>query len=233
MPAKMRLDTFEVSWERRTAEYTTNTERLAIPFNSSAQSNVVDLSTSTDVTQYRFQVTVPNISKTTNGTGTVTANLDAKPNAGSAWTTVQTQTTTGTTSDDAPGFQFTHINSNATYDNWRLQIVTTGGTLSIVNMTAFMDVLYTGNQRRKVKNLVGTVETTAASTVTNEFDDFIDQTTIANPNFYVSNNIPDADMKVITFTGTYNVDRISADRGEGRSALVMLSLTQEGAWVDE
>jgi hypothetical protein len=40
-------------------------------------------------------------------------------------------------------------------------------------------------------------------------------------------------MKVITFTGDYLIDRISAERGEGRKADVLLSLTQEGAWADE
>ena len=234
MPNFMKLDTFEVAWERREAETTKVIESVNMAYNGSAQSNVVDLSSVSDTTQYSFVVTVPAISKTTNsGVATVTANLDAKANADSTWTTVESKTTSGTGDDDSSGFQFNHQNTIAAYDNWRLRIVTTGGSLSIVNLITHLDVIYTGNQRRKVKNIIGSLETTHASTVTDDFDTFIDQSSITNPRLYVANSIPDADLKGIIFTGEYKVDRISADRGEGRMATVLLSLTQEGSWADE
>jgi len=233
MPNYIKLDAFEVAWERSRAETTKYIETVNIGYSGSVQSAVTDLSAVT-ATDYSFTVTVPTISKTTNaGASTITANLDAKTNAGSSWTTVETKTASGTATEDTPGFQFTHQNTVASYDNWRIQIVTTGGSLSIINLSAHLDVVFTGTQRRKVKNIIGSLETTHASTVTDDFDTFIDQATITNPRLYVANSIPDADLKVIVFTGEYKVDRISADRGEGRQATVLMSLTQEGSWVDE
>jgi len=235
MPARLRLDAYESAWERRVADRATikETQNLNIPFNSTSSGNTVDLTAANDTRQYSFTVTVPSVSKTVNSVGTITAKLQAKASASSTWVDVVTKQTSGTANDDAQGFQFTHLNDNASYDNWRLTITTTGGTLSIVNLTTFLDVSFTGNQRRRVENIIGSIETNHQSAFGDQMATLLSKTTLQNPIFYTAPNLEGRDMIRRRFLGTYSIDRISVDRGEGRSATILISLTSEGAWIDE
>ena len=243
MPNHMKLDAFEVAWDRRATEDTRATFRANLPGNGYAgpdletETLVADLTAYTSgaaATSFAMQVTMPDLIKGALSTGsTLTATLQASIASPVSWTTVFTQVSSG--SDSAtPGYQFKYQNSNVLLVKYKLVMTLTGTTVDdLTDSLGYMDIIYNGNQRRKVKNLIGSLDTTHASTVTSDFDTFIDQATITNPRLYVANSIPDADLKVIVFTGEYKVDRISADRGEGRQATVLMSLTQEGSWVDE
>jgi hypothetical protein len=169
----MKLDVYEVSYERRVANDTREVVSLGIPFNSEITSTTVDLSalTATAIASYIFTVTVPGVSRKTLTSGTFTVFLEAKTSstealdisssssseAESTWTSIVQRTVTGTANDDTPGFQFTHNNTVGTLDNWRLRITASGGTINLVDISVLMDVIYGGNQRRKIENIIGTL----------------------------------------------------------------------------
>lgn len=244
MPGRMRLDSYEVSWERRTSNALRFSESVIFVNNDSANSDVVDLSSSSDTSQYSFAVTMANIDKGNfSDVTTLTVQLQARENVSSDWRAVQTKATTGTPEEDATGFQFDHLNADSTLKLWRLQ-VTTSGNLSPAgrreNLRAWMDVSFVGNQRRRVINAIGTVETTAQSAYSSRSEAFLLAASLVDPIFYIAPNLAKipgtsnpAEMIQRRLIGTFKIDRISIDRGDGRTAQMTLSITQEGAWADE
>jgi len=239
MPGRMRLDTFETSWDRRTVDEERRSIETTIPYNATRNTdtvNISDLSDSStvDATSYRIVVTVPKISKTVNGVGVISATIQGQDSGSPGWVAVASQSTTGTATDDANGFQIDHKISTTTYDQYRVQYIT--GSVSsqaITSLSAFVDFYFVGNQRRNVKNIVSTVETNHQSAFSDKSETLLGNTTLQNPVFYIAPNIAANDMIKRKFTGTYNIDRISIDRGEGRLATIIMSLTNEGAWQDE
>jgi hypothetical protein len=245
MPYGLRLDVYEVAWERRVAESTRQTAHAGIPFNGSSNSVTMDINSMSSAggpASFKFMVTVPDIDKSLWTTqGTLTANMQGQSSTSPGWNTIESQFVTSTLGQNTNGFQFLHQNANLAYDQFRLEMENTGGSLQMTNVVAFVDGIYNGNQRRRVENIVATTTTNHFSTVSTEYDNFIDKVTITDPVFYVSdNNVEKTDngfdskpMRPVIFNGVWKVDRISAERGEGRSAEVLVSLTQEGSWIDE
>ena len=240
MPGRMRLDVYESAWERRVAEDSRRTANAQVPYNGTTNSVTVDMlslssSATVSVTDYKIIATIPDMSKETLGAGTISATIQGQDSLAPGWVAVASQAASGSSTSDTGGFQIEHLVSTLVYDQYRLQIITAGvSSNAVLASTCYLDFVFVGNQRRRVINIIGSAETNHASAFSDDMITFAGLSSLVGPVFYIAPNIyPIADMIRKQFSGTFLVDRISVDRGEGRHATVLLSLTQEGSWVDE
>jgi hypothetical protein len=208
MPGRMRLDTFEASWERHIA----NENRLFTAVEMEANS--------------LFSIEMFK-------SGTIFATLEARVSESSEWISVFSANAKATATVGVAGFQYEYRNVEPTYTQFRLEVLTTSGTPEITEAQASVDVLYNGTKRRRVINAIGSVETNTASAYSDESEAFTIQADVTDPVFYIAPNNVSNPMKAKTLLGKYFIDRISVDRGDGRQAIILMSITREGAWVDE
>ena len=107
MPGRMRLDSFEASWERASA----NDSRLSIttemPRKTTVYSGTIDTTQISDPDSYKFTfvVTIPKLSIDTFASGSIVANLQGQNSGSPGWATVYTANTTATDKDPAGGIQ--------------------------------------------------------------------------------------------------------------------------------
>jgi hypothetical protein len=239
MPGAMRLDTFETSWERRLANDTRMSVNMTIPFNDTANTPAVALSALTastvaSYTSFKIVVTIPDLSKSAIGTGVVSATIQGQLASSPGWVAVASQAATGASTSNTSGFQIEHQVSTAAYDEYRVQIITGSVTSqTITSATAYVDYVYVGNQRRRIINAIGSVETNHQSAFSDGAESLLLADTLLNPVFYTAPNSEAGDMVRRVLKGTYYIDRISIDRGEGRHATMLMSITREGDWIDE
>jgi hypothetical protein len=236
MPASMRLDAFEAAYERRALQ---NDNRLSyytdIPVSGTVYTNTITLDdlTTSGSRSFSFVVTIPKLSLSSFSGASLVANLQAQDSSSPGWATVYTANMTATDTEAAAGFQYEYTNTSTTKDEFRLQIITTGGNSNVLNNQASVDVLFSGNQRRRVISIIGSVETNTESAFGSESEAFITASELTDPKFYMAPATPNKPLRERTFFGAYTVDRITIDRGEGRASMITLSLTKEGIWVDE
>jgi hypothetical protein len=91
-------------------------------------------------------------------------------------------------------------------------------------------VAFTGDDEyRKTKLLVAYVDVNTLSTASTSYDSFIDQQDVDDPIIRLSSG---DSSRAITFTGTWQIQRCSANDNANGTSRVTLSLKQLGDWVD-
>ena len=94
-----------------------------------------------------------------------------------------------------------------------------------------MQAVFQGPQKRKVRSLVGHLDASSRSFVSNDFDDFIDQDTVEAPVFYTPRAELDGMIPVV-YNGEYEIDRVTVSDNQDGTSRLRVSMTFADDWSD-
>lgn len=110
-------------------------------------------------------------------------------------------------------------------------LITRTGTVSLPGPELRLQIVFNGPQHRKVTTIVGHVDGTSVSTISNAFDAFIDSDTITDPIMYTA-NAEGTGMIPARYNGAYELDRINVVDEQNALSRIRISLCLTHEWGD-